>query len=122
MGFSIRPASGKFRGMKPQWHENLILICEKCGKKLEEKSGSNPAHDLKDWLKKELKSRDLWGTTRVVNSTCLDICPEDKIAVAFVSDRPDLGNWAEVIRPGDEKSKILQIAIARTKPAPRAKN
>lgn len=108
--------------MKPHWHENLILICEKCGKKLSEsKSDLNPAIELKDWLKKELKNRDLWGTSRVVTTTCLDICPDQKIAVAFVSDRPDLGNWAEEIRPGDERGKILQIAIERAKPAPRGK-
>ncbi len=103
--------------MKPHWHENLILICEKCGKKLEGKSTPNPSYELKDWLKKELKARDLWGTTRVVTSTCLDICPEDKIAVAFISDRPDLRNWAEVVEPGDGNAKVLQIAITRAKAA-----
>src|SRR5947209_8499653 len=69
----------------PGWHANLVLICEKCGKKLDPKA--NPTPMLKDSLKKSLVAEGLWGTTRVVTTSCLDICPEGKIAVAFLSDR-----------------------------------
>jgi hypothetical protein len=108
--------------MKPHWHENLILICEKCGKKLAgSKSSANPSYEMKDWLKKELKERDLWGTSRVVTTTCLDICPDDKIAVAFISDRSDIGTNAEVFRVGHDEEKILQIAVDRATKAARGK-
>lgn len=106
--------------MKPKWHRNLVIVCEKCGKKLaKDPSAPNPAHELKDWLKKQMLSRDLWGANRVVTSSCLDICPEGKVAVAFTSDRPDLETWAEVVDPVEERDRILHIASERAKPAPR---
>jgi hypothetical protein len=108
--------------MKPLWHENLILVCEKCGKKLDgaaAKTGENPAIVLKDWLKKELLKRSLWGSTRVLVTTCMDVCPLGKVAVAFTSDRPDLETTAEMVDPVTERERILHIAIERAKPAPK---
>lgn len=105
--------------MKPKWHQNLVIVCEKCGKKLaQDASAPNPSQVLKDWLKKQLLERDLWGANRVVTASCLDICPEGKVAVAFTSDRPDLEAWAEVVDPVTERDRILQIASERAKPAP----
>jgi hypothetical protein len=107
--------------MRPTWHENLVLVCEKCGKKLQGTASSgadNPSLGLKDWLKKELLARSLWGRTRVVVTTCLDICPVDKVAVAFTSDRADLETTAEVIDPVTERDRVLHIAVERAKPAP----
>jgi predicted metal-binding protein len=106
--------------MKPKWHGNLVIVCEKCGKKLAKDSAApNPAHEMKDWLKKELLARDLWGINRVVTASCLDICPEGKVAVAFVSDRPDLETWAEVVDPINERNRILQITTERARGLPR---
>jgi predicted metal-binding protein len=105
--------------MKPKWHRNLLIVCEKCGKKLaREPDAANPALEMKDWLKKQLLAKDLWGVNRVVTSSCLDICPEGKVAVAFTSDRPDLEAWAEVVDPVTERHRILHIACERAKPAP----
>ena len=105
--------------MKPVWHENLVIVCEKCGKKLvTNPTEENPSHALKSWLKKQLLAKDLWGKNRVITSGCLDICPEGKVAVAFASDRPDLETWAEVIDPYTERERILQIVTERAKPAP----
>jgi predicted metal-binding protein len=107
--------------MKPTWHENLVLVCEKCGKKLQEtsaKGAENPAVEMKDWLKKQLLAKSLWGRTRVVVTTCLDICPLGKVAVAFTSDRPDLETTSEIVDPIAERDRILHIAMERAKPAP----
>ncbi len=104
--------------MKPRWSENLVLICEKCGKKLQTSPAiPNPAADLKDWLKKELIKRSLWGPNRTVITSCLDICPDGKIAVAFMSDRPDLEAWAETVTV-EERQRILQIVVERAKSKP----
>jgi hypothetical protein len=59
----------------------LILICEKCGKKLN--SENNPAVYLQQSLKTEIKQQNLKGKVRAVLSSCLDICPENRIAVGI---------------------------------------
>ena len=71
----------------PKWNENLILLCEKCGHKIN--PPANPTHELKDWLKKKLVASGHWGPTRVVTTSCLDICPEKQIAIAWISERAD---------------------------------
>lgn len=104
--------------MQPNWHSNLILVCEKCGKKLEQPGKPNPSHELKNWLKKSLLDRSLWGANRVVTSSCLDVCPEGKVAVAFVSDRPDFESTVEIFDPVTQRDRILFTAVERAKPAP----
>jgi predicted metal-binding protein len=104
--------------MKPIWHSNLVLVCEKCGKKLARKSGDNPAIEMKDWMKKQLRDRDLWGRTRVVTTSCLDVCPEGRVAVAFVSDRKDLEATVEIVDPETERDRVLHVAIERARPEP----
>jgi hypothetical protein len=102
------------RGMKPLWNENLILVCEKCGSKLAASSATpNPSHDLKNWLKKELIARKHWGETRVVTSSCLDICPKEKVAIAFMSNRIEFPADAEIIDPVLERERILDKIVSR---------
>lgn len=108
-----RPAKPR---ISPRWSGNLVLVCDKCGKKLADAAGgTNPAATLKDWLKKELVSRSLWGSSRVVVTSCLDICPEERIAIAFLSDRSDLPAQVEAVDPVLERDYILETVLARTK-------
>ena len=65
------------------WSEKLVLVCRKCG---EREGRSNCADDLRTRLKDELKGSGHWGKTRVVGSTCLDLCPEGRVAVAVCED------------------------------------
>jgi predicted metal-binding protein len=62
--------------------ESLILICEKCGKKLSD-SDENPARNLQQRLKEEIKQTFGKGVVRAVLTTCMDICPLGEIAVGF---------------------------------------
>lgn len=71
----------------------LILICEKCGKKLSS-DDDNPARVLQKTLKEELKSIYGKGTARALLTGCMDICPRDEIAIAF--------SWSEAKGGGDE--------------------
>lgn len=101
--------------MKPKWHDNLILICEKCGSKLQNKSDENPSLVLKKWLKKKLVSESLWGKNRVVTTSCLDVCPEGKVTVSFVSDHSDLEAYAKTVDPVAGCEQILSIILERAK-------
>jgi predicted metal-binding protein len=62
----------------------LILVCEKCGKRLEKDHDENPSRKLVSRLKKS--SRDLFGKgeVRAVLTSCLDICPENRISVVVI--------------------------------------
>jgi hypothetical protein len=98
---------------EPKWRENLILICEKCGHKIN--PPANPTAELKDWLKKKLVSSGHWGPTRVVTTSCLDICPEKQIAIAWISDRVDRKVEIETIDPKSlDREALLKKIVHRS--------
>lgn len=59
------------------WSDTVVMICSKCGQESERIKS-----DLKS-LCKERKGKDV----RVINTGCLDICPENKIAVVVASNK-----------------------------------
>lgn len=69
----------------PPVEDALILICRKCGEKLQErKKDENPSRELQHSLKSAIKS--LYGKHRVraVLTDCMDLCPKKAIAIAHV--------------------------------------
>ena len=68
----------------PPFSTGLILICDKCGKRLEADYDENPSRELVARLKKA--SKDAFGKreVRAALTSCLDICPDNRISVAIV--------------------------------------
>lgn len=67
-----------------QVSERLLLLCEKCGsKKLIE--GENAALVLQKWMKEEIREGGLKEKLRPVLSSCLGLCPEDRITAGLLS-------------------------------------
>jgi predicted metal-binding protein len=71
-------------GVDPPFSTGLILICDKCGKRLKAEFDENPSRELVARLKKASKSVFAKGEVRAALTSCLDICPEDRISVAIV--------------------------------------
>jgi hypothetical protein len=66
--------------------EALILVCEKCGKKMMKSGDSiNPALEFQQKLKSDIKERFGKGVVRAVSSSCLDVCPDKKLAIAVAT-------------------------------------
>jgi predicted metal-binding protein len=63
--------------------EALILICEKCGKKLVADSEPNPARELQLLLKEKIKTQGKKGQLRAVITSCMDLCPPGEIAICI---------------------------------------
>jgi hypothetical protein len=68
----------------PPVSTGLILVCDKCGKRLEADLDENPSRELVSRLKKGSKAVFGKGQIRAALTSCLDICPEDRISVAIV--------------------------------------
>jgi predicted metal-binding protein len=58
----------------------MVFICEKCGKRAD-LSGKNVSHRLASEFKHQAKRELGKGQVRIALTTCMDICPEDGIAV-----------------------------------------
>jgi predicted metal-binding protein len=60
----------------------MVLICEKCGKRA---GGSvkNVSYRLASRFKRQVKREFSKGDIRIVLTTCMDICPDDRVTVAI---------------------------------------
>ena len=60
----------------------MVFICEKCGKRVSGSGSKNPSHRLASHFKRELKHTFDKGDVRIVLTTCMDICPENHVAIS----------------------------------------
>jgi predicted metal-binding protein len=65
----------------------LVLVCEKCGKRLDSDADENPSRRLVSRLKKVAKKRFGRGEIRAVATSCMDVCPDDRVCVALIAFR-----------------------------------
>jgi hypothetical protein len=70
--------------VEPPVSTGLILICEKCGKRMKAAFDENPSRELVARLKKGSKAVFGKGQVRAALTSCLDICPDNRISVAIV--------------------------------------
>lgn len=88
-GSSMAKDSRLLQVVDPPVDRAVVFVCEKCGKRAD--YGRNPSHELasriKRLAKRDLDKRDV----RSVLTSCLKLCPEDRIAVTLVSTAAHTG-------------------------------
>lgn len=78
----------------PPVEEALILICKKCGEKLQDrKKDENPARELQHALKSAIKSEFGKHRLRAVLTDCMDLCPKSGVTVAYVDLKSGPGEF-----------------------------
>lgn len=104
---------------KNAWSEAVVLICEKCGKSLDDlklKESGNAAENLKKYLKGELKDRGHGKHIRVVNSGCLDICLKNKVAVSYNPvDTHKHPQQTFTVHPEEDREQFLNYLLETLK-------
>jgi hypothetical protein len=65
----------------------LVLFCEKCGAKMASDSMENPSKILQKSLKEQIKHEGRQKERRAILSSCLNLCPENKIALGLLDLR-----------------------------------
>jgi hypothetical protein len=67
----------------PPWSDAVVLVCSKCFQRRgDQNEALRSAEEVKGYLKSEFKNRVGKERVRVVISSCLDICPDDRLAIA----------------------------------------
>ena len=74
------------QSIDPPVSKALVLVCEKCGKRLDS-DDKNPSRQLVSRLKKMAKKQFGRGEVRAVATGCMDICPDDAVSVAITTLR-----------------------------------
>lgn len=63
------------------WSEAVVMVCTDCGGQFSTSELQNSPERIKADLKAVTKANLGKGVVRVINTTCLNICPENKIAI-----------------------------------------
>jgi hypothetical protein len=92
--------------------DSMILVCEKCGKKLVNDCETNPAAALQTHLKFEIRSRYGKGKVRCVLTSCLDVCPKGKLTIGISPANADPDRFYTFLpdEPGLLTEEILKLA------------
>jgi predicted metal-binding protein len=95
----------------PPVDQAIVFICEKCGKRSD--SDKNRSHRLASKLKRSLKANFSKGDIRIALTSCMDLCPEDRITVSLQPVDPDLPSifWEVDMDDLEEGSEELAAAI-----------
>jgi hypothetical protein len=70
--------------INPPVSKALVLVCEKCGKRLKS-DDDNPSRALASRLKKLSKKRFGKGEVRALVTSCMDVCPDDQVSIAVTT-------------------------------------
>ncbi|MEH2405776.1 (2Fe-2S) ferredoxin domain-containing protein [Nostoc sp.] len=106
-----RPSDTSIKSVSPRWESGLVLVCSQCAN---EQSGSTASEELENWLKSRLKFEGLWGEFRVVNTSCLGVCPRMGITVVIVSNGSAGNSPCLIVNPQSDR-ELLYSRIKQNK-------
>ncbi|MEH2273983.1 MAG: (2Fe-2S) ferredoxin domain-containing protein [Nostoc sp.] len=106
-----RPLDTSIKSVSPRWESGLVLVCSQCAN---EQSGSTASEELENWLKSRLKFEGLWGEFRVVNTSCLGVCPRMGITVVIVNNGSVGNSPCLIVNPQSDR-ELLYSRIKQNK-------
>ncbi len=97
---TAEPSRSALRAYPAPWKGQLVLACRKCQKKLRARDGSGSVAKLKKALKSCAKHDQDSIRIRLVEVSCLKLCPKGAVAVCTQSQ---LGaGTCSMVRSGDD--------------------
>ena len=66
-----------------KWETDVLLVCLRCSAKLPDGLAPDGRTMLRQWFKERLGSVGRQKALRVVETSCLGLCPERRVAVAI---------------------------------------
>ena len=67
------------------WDESVVMICKNCGDQFQQTQNLNSVERIKTELKAIAKENLKSGSFRIITTSCLNICPINKIAIVVAS-------------------------------------
>ncbi len=96
------------RREKNPWSAGVVVICTKCHKSISSsllKEDGNSADNLKMYLKKAFKETGDLDKIRIVTSSCLNVCIDDRMALAFA--KTDGSTETYTVHPEKDREVLL---------------
>jgi predicted metal-binding protein len=92
------------------WETAVVMVCTKCGKQFEDSHLKEAPERIKSELKSVIKM-ELGKSIRVITTSCLNICPVDKIAIAIASSSSTTVFKAYGVDPDSSGEELYKTII-----------
>lgn len=90
------------------WSKGVVLVCTKCHKAISHlHEDGNAGENLKTFLKKSFKESGDSSKIRIVTTSCLDVCIDEKQAVTYAP--VDGKTETFTIHPEKDREEFLQM-------------
>lgn len=86
------------------WSDAVVMVCTKCSRKIV--GDEQLADDIKKSLKSCFKEAGLGKRVRSVTSSCLDVCPKNRVAIAIV--RRNNGTEIVSVEPDIKATELFE--------------
>jgi predicted metal-binding protein len=96
---------------EPAPFDEMVLVCAKCAAKAGRDGGGGTK--LRGEIKQALKARGLKGSVRVVETSCLNLCPKGGQTVATLAD---LRQGRLCVAPANASGAAIIDALFKTRP------
>jgi|SRR5690606_6598061 len=96
------------------WSKALVSVCTKCHNGIDSSTleqDGNSGENLKNFLKARMRYEGHAGACRVVNSSCLGLCPEGEQAIS-IQVHGETGNLI-VCHPEKDREEIVSNLLSR---------
>ncbi len=90
------------------WSDAVVMVCTKCSRKIV--GDERLADEFKKTLKSAFKEAGLGKRVRSVTSSCLDVCPKNRVAIAVV--RRNDGTEVVTVEPDIKESELFARVCA----------
>ena len=87
----------------PDW-DDVVFVCAECMRRGDDDEALG---SLRKWIKRELKSRGLKKQLRIVECSCLDLCPKRGVVLARGSELATDRKKLRVHRSGDDPQALI---------------
>ena len=94
-----------------KWGTDVLLVCQRCAGKLADGIGADGRTTLRQWFKERLGSVGRQKALRVVETSCLGLCPEGRITVAIGRELAAEPPLLRSVATEADKETIYRLAL-----------
>jgi predicted metal-binding protein len=100
----------KIESAEIPWEDTVVMVCTKCAKQFHDSHSKGAPERIKSELKTKSKLESE-NQVRVITTSCLNICPVNKIAIAVASSKDPAVFKAFAVDADESLQELYKIII-----------
>jgi hypothetical protein len=108
---TLGPGSDETEPTPAKWETDVLFVCQRCSSKLPGGIAADGRTTLRQWFKERLGSVGRGKALRVVETSCLGLCPDGRIAVAIGRELSAEPAMLRSVETEADRETIYRLAV-----------